>query len=228
MTWKRVQAHRAAVALVSLGAILLAMKAGSYIWEPSKAPSGPVTVIVSLPEQMAYVYRNGVQIGASTVSTGKAGHETPTGTFTVLEKDADHVSSTYKGAPMPYMERLTWSGVALHAGDLPGYPASHGCVRLPLEFSRDLYTVTSKGTTVVITDKRVGGSEPAFHGGPMPGAVRFASNDEAHGSPVRDAAHHWQPDAAPADGHLSMVLSYADKKMYVYRDGILIGHSPCM
>ncbi len=74
-------------------------------------------------------YRNGVRIAVSTCSTGKKGHETPTGVFTILEKDKDHHSSTYNNAPMPNMNRLTWSGVALHAGNLPGYPASHGCVR---------------------------------------------------------------------------------------------------
>jgi hypothetical protein len=128
------------------------LKAGDYIWKPEISPAGPVVMIVSLPEQTLYVYRNGVRIGRSTISSGKPGHRTPTGVFTILEKNVNHTSSMYKGASMPYMERLTWGGVAVHAGNLPGYPASHGCVRLPLDFAEKLYTVTSKGTTVIVTD----------------------------------------------------------------------------
>ncbi len=89
---------------------------------------------------------------ARSVSTGRPGHPTPTGVFDILEKEKDHVSTIYKGAEMPWMERLTWTGIAMHAGDLPGYPDSHGCVRLPLEFSKLLYTVTTKGGTVIIAD----------------------------------------------------------------------------
>ena len=128
------------------------LKTGDYVWKPAVSPAGPVVIIVSIPEQTLYVYRNGVRIGRSTVSTGKSGHRTPTGVFTILQKNEKHTSSIYKGASMPYMERLTWTGVALHAGNLPGYPASHGCVRLPLDFAQKLYTVTDKGTTVVVTD----------------------------------------------------------------------------
>jgi len=103
---------------------------------------------------MLYVYRNGVRIGRSTVSTGKSGHTTLTGAFTILEKEVHHRSSLYLGAPMPYMERVTWGGVALHASQLPGYPASHGCLRLPMDFAEKLYTVTEKGTTVIVADDR--------------------------------------------------------------------------
>jgi lipoprotein-anchoring transpeptidase ErfK/SrfK len=117
------------------------------VWHPEVSPAGPVVINVSLPEQLLYVYRNGVRIGRSSISSGKAGRQTPTGVFTILEKHEKHASSIYKGASMPYMERVTWGGVALHAGNLPGYPASHGCVRLPLDFAQQLYTVTSKGTT---------------------------------------------------------------------------------
>ena len=108
---------------------------GEFDWFPDRSPAGPILFIVSLPEQLVYVYRNGVRIAASTCSTGKPGHRTPTGVFKILQKDKNHHSSTYNNAPMPNMNRLTWSGIALHAGHLPGYPASHGCVRLPKEFS---------------------------------------------------------------------------------------------
>ena len=109
--------------------------------------------MVSKPEQIAYVYRNGIRIARSSVSTGRPGHPTPVGVFDILEKEKDHLSTIYKGAEMPWMERLTWTGIALHAGDLPGYPDSHGCVRLPLEFSKLLFTVTTKGGTVIIADE---------------------------------------------------------------------------
>ncbi|HWC17013.1 MAG TPA: L,D-transpeptidase family protein, partial [Terriglobales bacterium] len=127
---------------------------GDYVWEPEVSPAGPVVIIVSVPEQTLYIYRNGVRIGRSTVSTGKPGHSTPTGVFTILQKEVSHRSNLYHGAPMPYMERVTWGGVALHAGQLPGYPASHGCVRLPMDFAEKLYTVTQKGTTVIVADDR--------------------------------------------------------------------------
>jgi L,D-transpeptidase catalytic domain len=120
---------------------------GDFNWYPARSPSGPILVIVSLPDQRVYVYRDGVRIAASTCSTAKLGHATPTGVFKILQKDKNHHSSTYNNAPMPYMNRLTWSGIALHAGQLPGYPASHGCVRLPKEFAERLYCVTRLGMT---------------------------------------------------------------------------------
>src|SRR5262245_1649388 len=127
-----------------------ALKPGEFLWHPELSPDGPVAIVVSLPDQLVHVYRNGIRIGLSTCSSGKPGHRTPTGVFTILQKDVHHHSSTYNNAPMPNMNRLTWSGVALHAGDLPGYPASHGCVRLPLEFSDKLFTLTEIGTPVII------------------------------------------------------------------------------
>ncbi len=129
---------------------IASLKPGQFTWHPERAPYGPVSIIVSLPQQRVHVYRNGVRIAVSTCSTGKPGHATPTGVFVVLQKDKHHKSSTYDDAPMPNMNRLTWSGVALHAGKLPGYPASHGCVRLPMRFSELLFTVTHMGTPVII------------------------------------------------------------------------------
>ncbi len=126
------------------------LKPGEFTWHPERQPSGPLSVIVSIPQQRVHVYRNGIRIAVSTCSTGKPGHDTPTGVFVVLQKDKNHHSSTYNNAPMPNMNRLTWSGIALHAGQLPGYPASHGCVRLPLEFSARLFTITHIGTPVII------------------------------------------------------------------------------
>ena len=131
-------------------AAVKALKPGEFIWRPEVSPRGPVVVVVSLPEQLVHVYRNGVTIGVSTCSTGKPGNRTPTGVFTILQKNVDHYSSTYNNAPMPNMQRLTWRGVALHAGNLPGYPASHGCVRLSHWKARQFFNASKIGTRVTI------------------------------------------------------------------------------
>jgi lipoprotein-anchoring transpeptidase ErfK/SrfK len=117
-------------------------------------PAAGLRVHVSLDEQKAYVMRGGEVVATSPVSTGKRGHETPVGTFRVLQKKVHHRSSKYDNAPMPYMQRLTNYGIALHAGRLPGYPASHGCIRLPSGFARKLYAMTDHGTTVTIARAR--------------------------------------------------------------------------
>jgi hypothetical protein len=146
------------------------LKPGEFTWHPERAPSGPVAVIASIPEQRVHVYRNGVRIAVSSCSTGKPGHSTPTGVFVVLQKDKYHRSSTYGGAPMPNMNRLTWDGIALHAGKLPGYPASHGCIRLPFAFSERLFSITHLGTPVIIAGSK---SDPweMIHPGLILGSV---------------------------------------------------------
>ena len=190
-----------------------------WVWASEESPAGPIVVVVSLNEQLAFVYRNGIRIGYSNVSTGKKGYETPTGVFTVLEKSVHHVSSIYH-AKMPYTERLTWGGISLHSGGLPGYPSSHGCVHLPLDFSRLLFEADSMGTTVVIANDHEGPSE-ASH----PGFILSPSalEDDDQTKPVLgNDAYSWQPDRAP-DGPLSLLVSAADQKLYVYRAGIEIG-----
>jgi hypothetical protein len=127
-----------------------ALKPGDYLWNPERSPSGEVEMVVSIEDQKAYVFRANKLIAVTTVSTGKRGHRTPTGSFTILQKNRRHFSNLYNNAPMPNMQRLTWGGIALHAGALPGYPASHGCVRLPLEFSKVLFGVTKMGGRVHI------------------------------------------------------------------------------
>ena len=99
----------------------------------------PVTVVVSLPMQRAYVYRGDTMIAAASVSTGKDGKDTPVGVFPILQKREIHRSNLYNSAPMPFMQRLTWDGVALHAGNNPGFPDSHGCIRLPTAFAKKLF-----------------------------------------------------------------------------------------
>ena len=130
-----------------------ALQPGEFLWMPERGGAGQLVVVVSLPEQRAHVYRNGVRIGVSTVSTGTASHPTPTGTFEILQKKRMHHSNLYNNAPMPFMQRLTWDGIALHAGKIPGYPASHGCVRLPLAFAEQLFEQTERGMLVVIADE---------------------------------------------------------------------------
>ncbi|WP_129792666.1 L,D-transpeptidase family protein [Sphingosinicella sp. CPCC 101087] len=128
------------------------LRPGDYLWQPERAQSGEVEIVVSVPLQRAYVYRGGVLIGVTTVSTGRRGHDTPVGTFAILQKRREHYSNLYNNAPMPFMQRLTWDGVALHAGQIPGHPASHGCIRLPLAFARHLFAATQLGGSVHVTD----------------------------------------------------------------------------
>lgn len=131
-----------------------AVAPGRYVWrDDAAAAAGPLRVLVSLPLQIAFVFKGSVLVGVSSVSSGIAGHDTPTGTFTILQKDKDHKSSIYDDAPMPYMLRLTWDGVALHAGKVTGEPASHGCVRLPAAFARKLFGIAELGATVSVVDE---------------------------------------------------------------------------
>ncbi len=119
-----------------------------------RGASGGLRVVVSIPQQRAYVFEGGRLLESSRVSTGRRGHETPLGTFRIMEKKLKHRSNRYANAPMPYMQRLTSYGIALHAGHLPGYPASHGCIRLPWGFARRLYDMTDSGTVVTVTNRR--------------------------------------------------------------------------
>lgn len=116
------------------------------------ADDGILQIVVSKRQQSLAVYRDGAEIAASRVSTGKTGHATPTGIFSVLEKRKYHESNLYSNAPMPFMQRLTWSGIALHEGRVPNYPASHGCIRLPGKFARSLFGMTERGVHVVISE----------------------------------------------------------------------------
>ena len=193
------------------------LKPGEYVWEPERAPEGPLLIVASITEQAAYVYRNGIRIARSSVSTGRPGHRTPTGVFTILEKEVHHTSSIYKGAEMPYMERVTWGGIALHAGDLPGYPDSHGCVRLPLEFSKLLFGVTMKGATVIIADEHSAPAETVH-----PGLFFTQSGEESE--PMAAGQFEWNPDKS-LSGPVSLIVSSADKTVYVYRNGVEIGRA---
>lgn len=123
---------------------------------PAMASQGdPLQIVVSLHDQQMQIWRGSELVAQSPVSSGKPGHETPTGIFSVLHKKKYHESNIYSNAPMPWMQRLTWTGIALHEGKLPGRPASHGCVRLPDGFAEELYSMTSAGAHVVINGSMV-------------------------------------------------------------------------
>lgn len=126
-------------------------------------PTQPLLLVVSIPRQRVTVYGGNEKIAEAPVSTGQRGFPTPTGVFTLLQKNRTHFSNLYGGAPMPFMQRVTWSGVALHAGVLPGYPASHGCIRLPYTFARDLFGLTALGARVIITRDEITPAE-VVHG----------------------------------------------------------------
>ncbi len=115
------------------------------------AVSNPMQIVVSLPKQRVSIYKGSELIATSRVSTGKRGHATPAGIFSILQKRKRHRSNIYRNAPMPYMQRITWSGLALHAGKVPNYPASHGCVRLPYAFAKKLFSMQTQDTHVVVT-----------------------------------------------------------------------------
>ena len=213
------------------------LKAGEFQWYPQAAPDGPLLLVVSVATQRAHLYRNGVRIAVSTVSTGKPGDETPAGVYTILQKHKEHYSNLYDNAPMPFMQRLTWSGVALHAGRLPGYPASHGCVRLPMEFARRLFDVSELGMTVIVTaaDAQVPAlAHPGWLAPPVPGrepapaapvvGVVPGVVEPVVVAPVVDGASFWDPQRAPT-GPLTLLLSSADRTVRVLRNGVAIGQA---
>lgn len=125
------------------------LKPGQYLWRKA-AGDGPPRLVVSLGDQLAFLYKGSTLVAVSTISSGTPRNPTPTGIFPILEKKRFHRSVKYENAPMPFMQRIDRYGVALHAGHLPGHPASHGCVRLPGEFAAKLFTVTQVGTPVLI------------------------------------------------------------------------------
>ena len=199
---------------------IAALKPGEFTWHPDRSPKGAVAVVVSIPQQRVHVYRNGIRIAVATCSTGKPGHETPTGVFTVLQRDKDHHSKTYNNAPMPNMNRLTWDGVALHAGNLPGYPASHGCVRLPMDFSEKLWAVTHIGTPVIIAGSH---SDPweLTHPGLVLGAdagdeLEFAVNS------LTEKRHPADWDEAAEYPVTTVIASTADRKIELIENSKLI------
>lgn len=122
---------------------------GSFLWREGFEESPVDRVVIGLEDQVAYAYSGDELVAVSTISSGKAATPTPTGIFNVLEKQREYYSRKYDNAPMPFMQRIDKWGIALHAGNLPGYPASHGCVRLPREFAQRLFAATTTNETMV-------------------------------------------------------------------------------
>jgi len=197
------------------------LKPGEYWWHPEISPQGPLMILISIPEQEMHVYRNGIMIGRSSVSTGSKGHETPGGVFSILEKQQSYRSKKYDNAPMPNMQRLTWTGIAMHSGQLPGYAASHGCVRLPYDFSQLLFSTTNRGGTVIIGDGKTPVPRLASNPGLMLAPKDF-SPEMLH--PLGKNDYDWHPERSP-EGPITIVISSADKAMYVYRNGDPIGRA---
>ena len=185
------------------------LKPGEYLWAPQVALNGPLLLVVNVTTQRAVLYRNGVPIGITTVSTGRSGHLTPLGVFTILQKQIEHYSSIYDNAPMPFMERLTWGGVALHGGTLPGYPASHGCIRLPHEFAKLLFAETRLGMTVMVVQS------DTPH-------VLSPDIDPLPADASTTLPYVWAPERSPS-GPIVLVLSAADHRLVVIRNGREIG-----
>ncbi|MGN6830841.1 L,D-transpeptidase family protein [Paucibacter sp. M5-1] len=197
---------------------------GQWVWSPQLAPSGPVLVFVDLQAQLAYVYRNALLIGYSTISSGRKGFETPTGVFHTLQKDRHHRSSIYNSAPMPYTQRLTWGGIALHAGGLPGYPSSHGCVHLPSAFAEQLFEASPMGMTVVVA--KGAGIPPS---GPV--VPLLTTLDAKTGEPLAQPrlpagdAYRVMPGPSEPQAPLALVVSLADARLLVLRAGVEIARS---
>ena len=126
------------------------LKPGQYLWRDIPASAGEESVVISLSDQLAFLYRGDTLVAVATISSGTPDKRTPTGIFNVLEKKTMHRSRKYDDAPMPFMQRIDRFGIALHAGHNPGHPASHGCIRLPAKFAEKLFKVTGVGTEVLI------------------------------------------------------------------------------
>src|SRR6202048_618111 len=154
-------------------------------------PQGPLIIAISIQKQRLKVYDAAGFFAESPISSGMAGHPTPMGVFSVIQKQKLHHSNIYSGAPMPYMQRITWSGIAIHAGVLPGYPASHGCIRMPMTFAVKMWNWTKLGARVVVTP---GEMTPASFSHPLLVAQKVVPQPVAADAPQTDA-----PPAAKAD-----------------------------
>ena len=128
----------------------VSLKPGRYLWRDVPASAGAERVVVSLGDQLAYLYRGNTLMAVTTISSGRDTNPTPTGIFNIHTKKTMHRSRKYENAAMPFAQFIDQYGIALHAGHIPGHPASHGCIRLPSQFAAKLFKVTELGTTVMI------------------------------------------------------------------------------
>jgi len=158
----------------------------------STKPQGPLIIAISIERQSLKLYDANGFFAETPISTGMRGHPTPIGVFSIIQKHKFHHSNIYSGAPMPFMQRITWSGVAMHAGVLPGYPASHGCIRMPMAFAVKMWNWTKMGARVIVTPGEV---TPASFSHPLLATKRVVPKPVAANEPQADA-----PPAKPADG----------------------------
>ena len=185
------------------------LRPGQALWLPQLSPAGPVVAAVNLHTQHMQIYRNGVAIAFSSISSGRQGYRTPTGLFHVLQKHKDHRSNKYNDAPMPWMVRITWDGVAFHAGSLPGYPASHGCIRLPHGFAPNLYKAIRYYDNVLVVNQAITAGQQALT---MLAPIDPQGNPMVSNEMLQDApwwAPEPQPEPAPAadDAPLGVALA---------------------
>ena len=152
--------------------------------ETNAKPQGPLIIAVSIEQQKVRIYDTNGLFAESPVSTGMKGHSTPMGVFSIIQKHKMHRSNIYSGAPMPYMQRITWSGVAMHAGVLPGYPASHGCIRMPTAFAVKMWNWTRMGARVIITPGQI---TPANFSHPLLVAQKVVPQPLIANDPATDA-----------------------------------------
>ncbi|WP_167767512.1 L,D-transpeptidase [Bradyrhizobium frederickii] len=162
--------------------------------EAGTKPQGPLVIVVSIDRQKVTVYDTNGVFAESPVSTGMKGHSTPMGVFSVIQKHKFHHSNIYSGAPMPYMQRITWSGVAMHAGVLPGYPASHGCIRMPMSFAMKMWNWTRMGARVIVAPGEI---SPHSFSHPLLASARVPPQPAASLEPQTNAGDKADKGAAP-------------------------------
>ena len=203
------------------------LHAGQAFWLPELSPTGPAVAMVNLHTQHMQLYRNGVAIAYSSVSTGRPGRGTPTGLFTVLEKRRYHRSVKYNNAPMPWMLRLTWGGIAMHGGALPGYPASHGCIRLPMHFAQYPFSVLARGDAVLIVRRGVSaGNQPLTALAPIDPAGRPLVRAEMVGAHAWWAVDAFAPPLPAPAPPLALLASLPQQRLFALRAGRVMGSAP--
>jgi hypothetical protein len=185
------------------------LPANEDVAKDARKPQGPLIIAISIEKQILKIYDANGTLAETPISTGMRGHSTPMGVFSVIQKHKYHQSNIYSGAPMPYMQRITWSGVAMHAGVLPGYPASHGCIRMPMNFAVKMWGWTRMGARVVITPGELTPqsiSHPLLATQKISPAATAQTNVEVIAAAKSDKAPLLAPAAAPAYSEASLEL----------------------
>jgi hypothetical protein len=176
----------------------------------STKPQGPLIIAISIEKQSLRIHDANGFFAETPISTGMRGHPTPMGVFSIIQKHKFHHSNIYSGAPMPYMQRITWSGVAMHAGVLPGYPASHGCIRMPMAFAVKMWNWTKMGARVIVTPGEI---TPASFSHPLLATRRVVPKPVAANEPQADAPPAAQADKAAADAAPKPVIAGASLEL---------------